>query len=213
MGVIKRGILGGFSNSVANVVGTSWKGIAVIKSKPLSVANPKTAGQVAQRTKFSGIVGIASALVGSLLQIVWNSFASGMSGYNLFVQMNVKTAFNDAGEFQFDGVNISPSTGTDSIAFTTTLHDGQTGCNVSYNGATVVPNGQPTDIPMLVAIDSNGIVIGASAVGGARQNNNFAMGFNREVTLGEQINLYLAFYSADKKRAFAQAILSTEVIA
>ena len=48
MGILKQGILGGFSGKVANVVGTSWKGIAVIKAMPLSVANPKTAGQVAQ---------------------------------------------------------------------------------------------------------------------------------------------------------------------
>jgi len=30
MGTIKRGILGGFSGKVANVVGTSWKGIALL---------------------------------------------------------------------------------------------------------------------------------------------------------------------------------------
>ena len=49
MGVIKRGILGGFSNKVGPVVGSSWKGIDVIKSKAVSVANPNTPAQLAQR--------------------------------------------------------------------------------------------------------------------------------------------------------------------
>ncbi len=40
MGIIKRGILGGFSNKVANVVGSSWKGINTMRALPLSVANP-----------------------------------------------------------------------------------------------------------------------------------------------------------------------------
>ena len=56
MGVIKQGILGGFSGKVANIVGSSWKGIPVIKSLPLSVANPQTAAQTTQRNKLKGVV-------------------------------------------------------------------------------------------------------------------------------------------------------------
>lgn len=50
MGVIKRGILGGFSNKVGPVVGSSWKGIDVIKSKPVSVSNPNSPAQQVQRS-------------------------------------------------------------------------------------------------------------------------------------------------------------------
>lgn len=89
MGVIKRGILGGFSGSVGNVVGSSWKGIATMKSKPLSVANPNTAAQVAQRTKMTNIVAAAKEILQSIIKPLNDRFASGQSGYNLFVQRNI----------------------------------------------------------------------------------------------------------------------------
>jgi len=53
MGKINQGILGGLSGKVGNVIGGSWKGIDYIRIKPSSVANPRTAGQVNQRNKFT----------------------------------------------------------------------------------------------------------------------------------------------------------------
>ena len=91
MGVIKQGILGGFSGKVANVVGSSWKGVAVIKSLPLSVANPNTAGQQAQRGAMTEIVAAARVLLPVLITLFWNRFAQGMSGFNAFVKENIAT--------------------------------------------------------------------------------------------------------------------------
>ena len=53
MGVISKGILGGVSGKVGNVVGASWKGIDYLRIKPSHVANPRTEGQVNQRNKFT----------------------------------------------------------------------------------------------------------------------------------------------------------------
>ena len=53
MGKIAQGILGGLSGKVGNVIGGSWKGIDYLRIKPASVANPRTAGQVNQRNKFT----------------------------------------------------------------------------------------------------------------------------------------------------------------
>jgi hypothetical protein len=91
MGVIRQGILGGFSGTVANVVGSSWKGIAVIKSRPLSVANPNTAAQQAQRNRMTGIVAQSRILLAALISPYWNPFAQKMSGYNMFVKENIDT--------------------------------------------------------------------------------------------------------------------------
>lgn len=103
MGVIKQGILGGFSGKVANVVGSSWKGIAVLKSLPLSVANPNTAGQQEQRGKMREVVAAARILLASIIQPFWNPFAQGMSGYNRFVSTNIdafdETSLATPGDF------------------------------------------------------------------------------------------------------------------
>jgi hypothetical protein len=95
MGVIKQGILGGFSGKVGSVVGSSWKGIAVMKAKPLSVTNPQTAAQTAQRDKMKGIVAVARILLAALIQPYWNPFAQKQSGYNAFVSENIDTFVGD----------------------------------------------------------------------------------------------------------------------
>lgn len=100
MGVIKRGILGGFSGRVANVVGSSWKGIAYMKSLPLSVANPQTTGQTTQRNAFTAVVFAATSTLAVFIKPLWDRFAQGMSGYNDFVSKNV--------EFFIDGVLTVP---------------------------------------------------------------------------------------------------------
>lgn len=96
MGVIKQGILGGFSGSVANVVGSSWKGIAVIKSKPLSVANPQTASQTTNRNQFSQAVAFAIAILVGTIKPLLDRIAVKQSGYNFFVSLN-KSLFDADG--------------------------------------------------------------------------------------------------------------------
>jgi hypothetical protein len=93
MGIIKQGILGGFKGKVGGIIGTSWKGKAVIKAIPLSVANPRTAGQVKQRSKMKLLVAFAVSIIASTIKPLWDRFASGMSGYNAFVAANMQ-AFN-----------------------------------------------------------------------------------------------------------------------
>ena len=123
MGKIKRGILGGFSGKVANVIGGSWKGIAYMRSQPLSVANPNTAGQVSQRGAFSQIVIVAKILLSSVLKPLNDRFAQNMSGYNRFVQMSI-AAFDVDGLATPSLLKISEGSllGEDVEGVTTTLN-------------------------------------------------------------------------------------------
>ena len=106
MGIIKQGILGGFSGKVGSVVGTSWKGRAVMKAMPLSVANPRTSGQVNQRTKFSQCVALSKALLGGSIALLDNPFAGNISGYNRFLKRNIVSFEND-GTFIPSSLTIS----------------------------------------------------------------------------------------------------------
>jgi len=106
MAIIKQGILGGFSGKVANVVGTSWKGIAIMKSIPLSVANPRTTAQMAQRNKFSSVVLFAAAILTPVIKPLWDRFAIQMSGYNAFVRANIE-AFIDPVNPLYPEIEIS----------------------------------------------------------------------------------------------------------
>lgn len=51
MGTIKKGIIGGFAGKVGPVIGSSWKGIPYMKTRPEKVANPRTIGQMNHRGK------------------------------------------------------------------------------------------------------------------------------------------------------------------
>lgn len=88
MGVIKQGILGGFQNKVGAVIGSNWKGIATMRSRPISVANPRTGKQVAVRTEFTTLVKMASALNATLIRPYWSRFAQKKTGANAFISAN-----------------------------------------------------------------------------------------------------------------------------
>lgn len=89
MARLPQGILGGVLGKVGNVVGSSWKGIPILKSRPLSVANPRTTKQVAQRTKMTNVVAFAQPLLSAIIKPLNDRFAQQASGYNDFVSRNI----------------------------------------------------------------------------------------------------------------------------
>ena len=95
MARMQRGILGGLRGKIGNVVGSNWKGIDTLRSLPISVANPRSAGQVAQRTKFTAVVGFASTALTSIVKPLWDRFAQYESGYNAFVSANINAYSSD----------------------------------------------------------------------------------------------------------------------
>lgn len=88
MGIIKRGILGGVANKIGNVVGSSWKGIATLRSLPLSVANPNTYLQKRNRNSFALFSKMGSQVLTTVCQPLWNRDAKQMSGFNAYVMEN-----------------------------------------------------------------------------------------------------------------------------
>ena len=91
MGKISQGILGGFSGKVGNVIGVNWKGIDYMRVKPASVANPKTEGQVDQRSKFSTVLQFLQPLQG-FLKVGFHAYAVKMTEFNSAMSYNVKNA-------------------------------------------------------------------------------------------------------------------------
>ena len=88
MGKILSGILSKVSGKVAGVVGGSWKDVAYLRAyvKP---ANPNTAAQQTQRTKFSDCVDVAKPLVGQIFNTYTDKFQKSMSGFNFFIKRNI----------------------------------------------------------------------------------------------------------------------------
>lgn len=102
MAIIKKGILGGFSNKVGNVVGSSWKGISTMRSLPASYNDANSESQQKQRTAFSYYSELGSELLTSFIRPVLDPQAKRMSGYNLFVKQNLDAVANGSVNFEED---------------------------------------------------------------------------------------------------------------
>lgn len=213
MGTIKQGILGGVSGKVGSVVGTSWKGQAVLKAMPLSVANPQTAAQTAQRGKFSGIVNIAQYCLTSILQPVWNPFASKMSGYNMFVRSNVNSAFNDSGVFQPNSLEISPKDGTTTPIDSVSALNGREYLDVAHAIDVLAPDQMLSDKAYVLVCNPSGFVLGSKEPSSLRSSEEVRCYLSRPLVTGEIVHVYLAFVSDDKKRAFRSAHVAKTVTA
>jgi hypothetical protein len=196
MGILRRGILGGFSGKVANVVGSSWKGIAVMKSLPLSVANPRTAGQVAQRNRFSNTVAFAVAILGTVIKPLWDRFAQQQSGFNAFISENIEL-FDDESPSPPADLIISKgrmaSTPIDAVA---TSGGGQD-IQISWNDDTGSGFKLATDIPYVVVANlTTDEVLGYEVSNRDREDESVTVAVpgNRGT---DTFAVYLAFRRAD----------------
>ena len=190
MGVIKRGILGGFSNKVANVVGSSWKGIAVIKSLPLSVANPKTAGQVTQRSKFSQASKFGSAILGNVVKPFWDRFAQQASGYNDFMRTNIEN-FNQGSDPDMNSMIMSNGSLTNVEDFALDGAIGVTSAQVQWTDNTGAGNSLGTDLVQVVAFKEDGTYLGQADFMPARSVQTVEVSITQAPTIvGDTIYFY-----------------------
>ena len=150
MGIIKRGILGGVSNKVGNVVGSSWKGIATLRSLPLSVANPNTKAQRNNRDSFTIMSKLGSDVLATVCQPLWNRDAKQMSGFNAYVKDN-KMAF-DADPLEW---LINPIMSKGSLSATLSnagINDGGANLIFVYSSSLVNPQDSRDDIAYVQVI-------------------------------------------------------------
>ena len=91
MGTIKNGILGGFSGTVGPVVGSSWKDISVIRSRPPGKRRKSTVNQLSQMERMK-LVSQFLAPVTSLLNQTYNSVTVRMSCFNKALSYNIRNA-------------------------------------------------------------------------------------------------------------------------
>ncbi|AEW85375.1 hypothetical protein FCOL_02650 [Flavobacterium columnare ATCC 49512] len=198
MGKIGRGILGGVSGKVANVVGSRWKGIDYIRAKPQSVANPRTLSQVNQRTKF--------ALVLRFLQPNLNFIKIGYKNYAV-----KKSQFNSAMSYILNNaiIGVSPDfeidyslallsrgnlTGALNPVFDLTT-SGQV--QFSWDDNSTDGNALPTDKVMVVAYNP---IKGESVYlsGGATRADLSQTVIIPNSYAGDELQLFISFMNAEE---------------
>ena len=202
MGVIKRGILGGVSNKVGNVVGSSWKGIATLRSLPLSVANPNTKAQKDNRTSFSIMSKLGSDVLATVCQPLWNRDAKQMSGFNAYVMYN-KLAFDaDPLEWLINPIMSKGNLSADLL--TAELHADGHSIITTYSSALVNPQDSDDDVAYIQLIHKDNsdpanpeFHAKAFSFGALRASGTVMVPKTFDVNTGDKIIVSLSFKSKD----------------
>lgn len=91
MGIYKQGWFGAYTGRVGNVIGTMWKGRAVLRIRPASVANPNTLAQQTQRLKFKIVTSFIN-LHDSLIKIGYSAYEKTLTPFNSALKYNISNA-------------------------------------------------------------------------------------------------------------------------
>jgi hypothetical protein len=92
MAIVQNTLIGRSRRSVGGVTFSTWKGLNVAKSKPVSVANPKSPKQIMRRSILTQLVALFR-MVPNGVDNGFRSLAIHMSPYNAFVGANAKNGF------------------------------------------------------------------------------------------------------------------------
>lgn len=93
MSVVQNPLIGRARQKLGGTVFTTWKGINVIKGKPLSVANPRTDAQTMRRSALTQIVALGRILA-AVLNYGFKEQAVRKSPFNAFTGYNLRNAFD-----------------------------------------------------------------------------------------------------------------------
>lgn len=200
MGVIKQGILGGFSGKVGSVVGTSWKGRAVMKAMPLSVANPRTTGQVQQRTKMTGLVAAARLVLGGSIALLDNPFSGNISGYNRFVKRNMPFV-SSLGQLYPNSVKLSEGVlGRIILSTAVSAVDGNNAVTVTWTSEPSPYNLESDKVVVVVMnADFTEVLNAGTDVGQRSTTGSTVISLNRVLRGGENIYIFASAIRTDKK--------------
>jgi hypothetical protein len=209
MGIIKQGILGGFSGKVANVVGGSWKGIDYMRGIASSVANPQTVPQLTQRQKFTTVMNFLQPL-SEFVKTGFKNYDVKMTCLNAAMAYNIHNAVQGAyPNFTIDYANALVARGNlasplnpaaaagaaGTVVFTWDNNSGEIGASAADKSLIVVYNPAKHHV--------------VSATGLAERADGTQTVTVPDAYTGDLVQCYLAFLSPEgevSKSGFAGAV-------
>lgn len=198
MARIGKGILGGLSGKVGNVVGANWKGIDYIRSKPLSVKNPRTEKQVNQRTKFDIVLKFLQPNL-EFIKIGYKNYTNKRSQFNSAMSyiLNNAMAGTSPLDYAIDYPLALLSRGSLATALNPTF-DVATPGQVEFNWVdnSVEQSANATDKSMLVVFNSDKGQSIFTTAGPDRSTGTETVTIPDSFS-GDTLELYMGFISED----------------
>ncbi|MCB0743082.1 MAG: hypothetical protein KDC67_04200 [Ignavibacteriae bacterium] len=184
----------------------------MLKSKPESVANPQTIGQISQRNRFTLMVLIYRTLAG-LIAIGFASRAIAKSAYNAFMSSNTvpATSVDGSGNASLVYANLSISKGTIGQQPITNSDEtaGQTTAGIEWDAQTV-PVGSNSQDVAFGAVYNQTQDAWFTGSGSVRDNESLAITCDSLVS-GDVLHYYLFFKAFDGSETSDSAYFTTIV--
>ena len=112
MGKFIKGLMGGFSGKVGNIIGSTWNGIDYMRSLPRPSSKAPSDLQLVQRAKFGYANGFLGP-VGSLINLGFRSQAARKTGFNIAIAHVIAEAITGTyPDFELDYTKVLFSKGS-----------------------------------------------------------------------------------------------------
>ena len=206
MSVLQNPIVGRMKQKIGGVVMTTWKGINVMKGKPLTVANPKTDPQLMRRSALTQIVAIARIIVAAI-GFGFKEQAVRKSAFNAFTGYNLRNAFNYAAPPAATLVpaDVLVSQGTiaptpiDSLSASAAARE----IVMNYFNLATLPGQSISDLAYAVIYNATQDKWGVADTAGADRNGGTAVGTMPTgfFAIGDNLRVYLFFYNPTQRKS------------
>jgi hypothetical protein len=196
MGTIKQGILGGFSGKVGTVVGSSWKGISYMRGRAQSVKNPRTEGQVEQRSNFALTLNFLKPIT-AYIRTGYKTYANKQTAFNAAMSYIVKNAIGGTSpnyDLDFSSVLVSRGSLTQPANANVSVASGKAAISWTDNSGQC--DAQSTDVAMPLAFNTDKGEAVFSTAAATRADQSAELNFPADWN-GDTVELYIGFASAD----------------
>ncbi|MBI1780543.1 MAG: hypothetical protein HYR66_04155 [Sphingobacteriales bacterium] len=211
MGIINKGILGGFSGKVGTVIGGTWKGIDYMRSQSSSKRSSFTQPQLEQQAKFALSVKFLQPIAG-LLAVSFKDYAIKMTGFNNALRYTLTNAVS--GSYPAYTVDYSMalvSRGDLPNALSPAASSAGGGVNFTWTNNAGTGKAMPTDKSILVVYcpAKNQCIYTTTGPERSTQAGSLAV----SSFIGEQVETYIGFISEDGKVIASSAFTGTLTVA
>ena len=211
MGTIKQGILGGFSGKVGTVVGGSWKGISYMRSQAQSVKNPRTEGQVSQRSKFALTLAFLKPIT-AYLRTGFKTYAHKQTAFNAAMSYTVKNAISgDYPDYLLDYSKVLVSRGTLTPADNAAVAASAGKLTFSWDDNSGTGEALATDLAMPLVFNSDKGIAVFNTAAATRAEGTTGVNVPADWS-GDTVELYLGFVSADGKTVANSIYIGIETV-
>jgi hypothetical protein len=213
MGIINQGILGGVSGQVGNVIGGTWKGIDYLRIKPSSVANPRTEGQVDQRSKFSIVLKFLQPMT-DFLRVGFKKYANKMTQFNAAMSYNLNNSITGAyPNFMVDYASALVSRGNLTVAANGAASSPSAGnVEVTWTDNSGSGSAQATDKALIALLNTTRGEAVFTTAGPERSAGLATIPVPSEYT-GEDVEVFLGFVSEDGTKVANSVYLGSVTVA